>query len=387
MRLLICAGGTGGGVYPALAVLQAIKDNAEVLWIGGEGGMETKLVERSGIPFRTIPAAGVHGIGLRTLPRNLWQVGRGVLASRRILREFKPDVLFFTGGYVAVPMALAGWKVPSLLYVPDIEPGLALNTLARFADKIAITAEDSLRYFTNTRGTHADKNADRITLTGYPVRANLARWTRQEARKELNLSEEGPILLVLGGSKGARSINTAVLANLPSLVEAAQIIHITGELDWPNVEEKAKDLFNDDLQRSTIAGIPTIQSARYHAYPYLHELMGAALAAADLALSRAGASTLGEYPLFGLPAVLVPYPHAWRYQKINADYLVRHAAAILLEDENLSDQLLPTIKDLLNQPNKLASMRAAMQQLAHPQAAIQIGRQLLALCPEEEKRP
>jgi UDP-N-acetylglucosamine--N-acetylmuramyl-(pentapeptide) pyrophosphoryl-undecaprenol N-acetylglucosamine transferase len=349
--------------------------------------METQLIERSGIPFRTIPAAGVHGIGLRTLPRNLWQVGRGVLASRRILREFKPDVLFFTGGYVAVPMALAGWKVPSLLYVPDIEPGLALNTLARFADKIAITAEDSLRYFTNTRGTHAGKNADRITLTGYPVRANLARWTRQEARKELNLSEEGPILLVLGGSKGARSINTAVLANLPSLVEAAQIIHITGELDWPNVEEKAKDLFNDDLQRSTIAGIPTIQSARYHAYPYLHELMGAALAAADLALSRAGASTLGEYPLFGLPAVLVPYPHAWRYQKINADYLVRHAAAILLEDENLSDQLLPTIKDLLNQPNKLASMRAAMQQLAHPQAAIQIGRQLLALCPEEEKRP
>ena len=150
MRLLICAGGTGGGVYPALAVLQAIKDNAEVLWIGGEGGMETQLVERSGIPFRTIPAAGVHGIGLRTLPRNLWQLGRGILASRRILREFKPDVLFFTGGYVAVPMALAGWKVPSLLYVPDIEPGLALNTLARFAEKIAVTAEDSLPLFQST---------------------------------------------------------------------------------------------------------------------------------------------------------------------------------------------------------------------------------------------
>ena len=112
MRLLICAGGTGGGVYPALAVLQAIKDSAEVLWIGGEGGMETRLVERSGIPFKAIPAAGVHGVGLRTLPRNLWQLGRGVLASRRILREFKPDVLFFTGGYVAVPVALAGWKVP-----------------------------------------------------------------------------------------------------------------------------------------------------------------------------------------------------------------------------------------------------------------------------------
>jgi UDP-N-acetylglucosamine--N-acetylmuramyl-(pentapeptide) pyrophosphoryl-undecaprenol N-acetylglucosamine transferase len=365
-------------VYPALAVLQAIKDNADVLWIGGEGGMESQLVERSGIPFRTIPAAGVHGIGLMTLPGNLWQLSRGVIASRRILREFNPDVLFFTGGYVAVPMALAGWKVPSLLYVPDIEPGLALNTLARFADKIAITAEDSLRYFVRH---------ERITLTGYPVRANLASWTRRAARTELGLSEESPVLLVSGGSKGARSINTAVLAALPALVESAQIIHITGELDWPNVQEKAKELFNGALQQSTTAGIPAIRTARYQAYPYLHEQMGAALAAADLALSRAGASTLGEYPLFGLPAILVPYPHAWRYQKVNAGYLVRHGAAVLLEDENLSYELLPAVRDLLNQPQKLASMRAAMQQLSHPDAAAQIGRQILGLSPDEEKRP
>ena len=327
--------------------------------------METQLVERSGIPFRSIPAAGVHGIGLRTLPGNLWQLGRGVFASRRILREFKPDVLFFTGGYVAVPMALAGWKLPSLLYVPDIEPGLALRTLAHFADKIAVTADDSRHYFRRT---------ERFNLTGYPVRADLSGWTRQSARKALNLSEDGPVVLILGGSKGARSINQAVLDNLPALIETAQIVHITGELDWPNIESKAKNLGNNQL-------------ARYHAFPYLHEQMGAALAAADLALSRAGASTLGEYPLFGLPAVLVPYPHAWRYQKVNADYLVRHAAAVLLEDEKLSDQLLPTIKDLLNQPQKLAALRGAMQHLSHPDAAALIGRQLLALCPDKEKRP
>lgn len=365
-------------MYPALAVLQAIKDNAEVLWIGGEGGMEAQLVERSGIPFRTIPAAGVHGIGLRTLPGNLWQLSRGVFASRRILREFNPDVLFFTGGYVAVPMALAGWKVPSLLYVPDIEPGLALNTLGRFADKIAVTAEDTRHYF---------KQAKRITLTGYPVRADLSRWTRQSARKELALSEASPILLVSGGSKGARSINTAILANLAALVDAAQVIHITGELDWPHVQEKAKELFKDALQQSTTAGIPAIRTNRYQAYPYLHEQMGAALAAADLAISRAGASTLGEYPLFGLPAILVPYPHAWRYQKVNAAYLVRHNAAVMLEDENLAEELLPAIKDLLNHPKKLASMQAAIQQLSHPDAAAQIGSQILSLSPDEEKRP
>ena len=319
--------------------------------------MENQLVERSGIPFRAIPAAGVHGIGLRTLPRNLWQLSRGVFASRRILREFKPDVLFFTGGYVAVPMALAGWKVPSLLYVPDIEPGMALSTLARFADRICVTAEDSFRHFRQPR---------RITLTGYPTRAGLTGWTRQSARQTLNLTDEDPVLLILGGSKGARSINQAVLANLPALVEMTQVIHIAGELDWPGVEARMKEL-------------PETQSARYHAFAYLHEEMGAAMAAADLAFSRAGASTLGEYPLFGLPAVLVPYPYAWRYQKVNANYLCQHGAAVMLEDDKLSDQFLPIVTGLLSQPRKLSSMRLAMQSLSHPEAAAEIGSQILAL--------
>jgi undecaprenyldiphospho-muramoylpentapeptide beta-N-acetylglucosaminyltransferase len=351
-------------VYPALAVLQTIKDDAEVLWIGGEGGMETRLVERSGIPFRTIPAAGVHGVGPQTMPRNLWQLSRGVFASRHILQEFKPDVLFFTGGYVAVPMALAGRRVPSLLYVPDIEPGLALKTLARFATKIAVTSEDSYRYF---------QHPERIILTGYPTRSDLTGWDRRAARRTLKLTDDSPVLLVFGGSKGSRSINNAVLANLPALVEITQVVHITGELDWPGVEEKVK-------------GLSKTQSTRYRAFSYLHEEMGAALAAADLALSRAGASTLGEYPLFSLPAILVPYPHAWRYQKVNANYLVQRGAAVVIEDGELPGQLLPTVKDLLSQSQKLASMQAAIQQLSHPGAAAEIGRQILTLGRREETR-
>jgi undecaprenyldiphospho-muramoylpentapeptide beta-N-acetylglucosaminyltransferase len=357
VRLLICAGGTGGGVYPALAVLQAIRNDTEVLWVGGEGGMEAELVKRSGIDFKAIPAAGIHGVGLKALPRNLWQLGRGVLASRKILREFKPDVLFFTGGYVAVPMALAGMKVPSLLYVPDIEPGLALSTLARFADKIAITSENSRRYF---------KRPGRLHLSGYPTRPGFSSWTQGKARQAMNLTNEAPVVLVVGGSKGARSINHAILAALPRLLERSQVVHITGELDWQEVESKTKAA---NLEKAS----------RYHVYPYLHEEMGAALAAADLVISRAGASTLGEYPLFGLPAILIPYPHAWRYQKVNAEYLVQHGAAILLENDQLQEKILPTVMDLLDQPLKLAAMHEAMQSLSHPQAAEEIGRQLLAL--------
>jgi UDP-N-acetylglucosamine--N-acetylmuramyl-(pentapeptide) pyrophosphoryl-undecaprenol N-acetylglucosamine transferase len=319
--------------------------------------METGLVERNGISFKAIPAAGVHGVGLRTLPRNLRQLSRGVEASRQILREFKPDVLFFTGGYVAVPMAFAGRKVPTLLYVPDIEPALAPETLGRFADKIAITTEASKAYF---------KNTERLYVTGYPTRSGLDRWSRTEAQQALSLTGDKPVLLIAGGSKGARSINQAVWKALPRLLEKTQIVHLTGELDWPAVKENTK-------------GLDQTKTTRYHAYPYLHEEMGAALAAADLVLSRAGASTLGEYPLFGLPAILVPYPYAWRYQKVNAGYLEEHGAAIMLEDGQLQEELASIVFDLLDHPQRLAAMKEAMQNLSRPQAAAEIGRQLLSL--------
>ena len=345
---------------PALAVMQTLQDNAETLWVGGEGGMEARLVKRANVPFKTIPAAGVHGVGLKALPGNLFRLALGFFASRRILAEFKPDVLFFTGGFLAVPMALAGMHIPTALYVPDIEPALALKTLARFADRIAVTAEDSFQYF---------KRPERILLTGYPTRADLAGWKRTEARQSLNLNDNIQVLLVVGGSKGARSINNAVLANLPALLEKVQVVHITGELDWPDVKEKVREL-NET------------QSARYHPYPYLYEQMGAALASADLVLSRAGASTLGEFPFFGLPAVLVPYPYAWRYQKVNSEYLVKRGAAVALEDASLPDQLLPVLNDLLGNPQKLTSMRAAMQSQSRPHAAAEIGRLLLALSGE-----
>jgi len=328
-----------------------------VLWVGGEGGMEARLVERANVPFKAIPAAGIHGVSLRQLPGNLLQLARGISAARRILHEYRPDVLFFTGGYVAVPMAFAGMQVPTALYVPDIEPGLALKTLARFADRIAVTAKESASYF---------NHRERVALTGYPTRPGLTSWTREAARRTLNLTSPAPVLLVLGGSKGARSINNAVLANLPALLEMAEVIHVTGELDWPVIQEKTRDL-------------TATQKSRYHAHPYLHEEMGAALTAADLAVSRAGASTLGEYPLFGLPAILVPYPFAWRYQKVNAGYLTNHGAALLVEDAKLQENLLPTVTSLLKDPTRLDAMRTAMRSLARPHAASQIGQLLLDL--------
>ena len=358
MRLLICAGGTGGGVYPALTVLQALGNAAQpVLWVGGEGGMESGLVTRAGIPYETIPAAGVHGVGLKQLPANLFKLFRGWIASRRILRRFNPDVLLFTGGYVAVPMALAALKKQTLLYVPDIEPGLALRVLARFSDVIALTAEESRTYFNRSK---------KMIVTGYPIRNQLGDFTKESGRQALSLEQDRKVLLVFGGSKGARSINRAVMAVLPDLLHEMQIVHITGTLDWKEAAAEA-------------ARIPPELAASYHPYPYLHEEMGAALAAADLVVSRAGASVLGEFPLFGLPAILVPYPFAWRYQKVNADYLVRHQAAVLLENEQLASRLLSTIHELIRDEERLSEMGKAMKLLSRPQAAADIAAALTYL--------
>jgi len=347
-------------VYPALAVHSALSakvSDLDTLWVGGEGGMEEALVKRQGITFQSIPAAGVHGVGLVTLPRNLMLIGRGILAARRILNEFKPDALFFTGGYVAVPVALAGRSIPSMLYVPDIEPGMALKSLAGFSDVIAVTTGASQKFFNK-----------KVYEMGYPLRSDLALWDRSTAHRHLGISGKLPVLLVFGGSKGARSVNMAVLKNLRPLLERFEVVHLSGELDWNTVKHDREQL-------------PVDLAAHYHAMPYLHE-MGAALAAADLVLSRAGASSLGEFPLFGLPAVLVPYPHAWRYQKVNADYLARRGAAVIMEDHLLEKDLIATLNVLLQNPNKLKAMRAAMFELSHPRAAEKIASALLELAGE-----
>jgi len=363
-------------VYPALAVLSAASSEAEpyaelpepaeqaapdILWVGGEGGMEADLVKRAGVPYQTIPAAGIHGVGWRSLPGNLWRLWRGFLRSRQILGEFRPDVLFFTGGYLAVPMAIASrfplkgvHRPRSLLFVPDIEPGLALKTLARFADQIALTVDASREYLP------AKTN---LTVTGYPTRPDLRSWDRQAAYKALQLETDLPVLLVFGGSSGARSINRALLASLPRLLEEMQVVHLTGKLDWPEVQaawEEMKETLPDSRDR------------RYHFYPYLYEQMGAALASADLVLSRAGASILGEFPMLGLPAILVPYPYAWRYQQLNARYLEKHGASVVVQDADLPNQLFSTVHSLITDQKKLADMSSAMRALAKPQAAQQL---------------
>jgi UDP-N-acetylglucosamine:LPS N-acetylglucosamine transferase len=359
-------------VYPALSVLKQLMsqkpepvqesqvpadgspaEELQVLWVGGDGGMEADLVKREGIRFEAIPAAGVHGVGLRALPGNLWQLSRGFFFSRRILRKFQPDVLFYTGGYVAVPMALAARLFShsrSVLYIPDIEPGQAIKTIARFSDTLALTVTESGDFFPK----HPSK-----VVTGYPLRPGIDRWTVDNARSFFALPEQMPVLMVFGGSRGAHSINLALVSALSELLEEMQVIHISGKLDWPMIEQVRSKLSKEQLNR-------------YRPFPYLYDEIGAAMRLADLAVTRAGASILGELPVFGLPAIVVPYPHAWRYQRVNASYLVRREAAELLDDALLGDQLVVRIRALMADDTRRQRMSHAMRGIAEPSASARI---------------
>lgn len=331
-------------------MLQALGNhNDQLLWVGAEGGMEADLVTRAGIPFTSISAGGLHGVGLRLIG-NLVKMGRGYFQAQKLIRQFKPDVLFFTGGYVAAPVGLAGRKLPTLVCLPDIEPGLAIKVLAPFADHIVVPAGESRQYF---------KPNKVITVTGYPVRQSLESWDKERAATHFELDPNIPTLMVMGGSLGARSINRALLESLQELLQEMQVIHLTGQLSWPEIETAQQQL-------------PPKLAARYRPFAFLHEEIGAAFTLSDLIISRAGASILGELPMFGLPAILVPYPHAWRYQRVNAEYLVSKGAAIMIRDEDLARDLLAQVTELMQNKTKLLQMKQAMQAQAKPDAAQQI---------------
>lgn len=369
MRLLITAGGTGGHVYPALAVASELPPGTPVLWIGTAKGMEGELVTREGIKFESVQAGAVVGVGALGAMWGLARLAWGAAQAARLVMHFRPDALFVTGGYTAIPVALVCWlaRVPILVYLPDIEPGSAVRLVARFAAKVAVTTEASRAYFP----------IEKIVVTGYPLRPALLRAAaeRERARSHFALAEGRPTVLVFGGSRGARSINLTLLNVLDDLLADFEIIHVTGQLDWLAVAGRRARMSEE-------------QRLHYHAFAYLHDDMGLAFAAADVVVCRSGASVLGELPMFGLGAILVPYPHAWRYQKVNADYLAERGAAVRLNDDELKMKLSATIRELLGDATRLQAMQAASRALAVPDASRRIAAELLQLASgTESARP
>ncbi len=280
LRIMIAAGGTGGHVYPALAVAEAlVKDNPQVkLYFVGSGGLERDLVQESALPFAAYDDVKAGPIAGVSLPRRLLSLLYYVIGSVQalgLMLRYRPQALLLTGGWSGLPVALAAGlrRVPVMIFLPDIEPGSAIRLLRRLASRVALTLDDSAQYFPNTP----------TEVTGYPLREAFAEATREAGLAHFGLDAARPVLLVFGGSRGARSLNRALLAILPELLaEGLQVIHVSGTLDWPEVEAR-RDALNH---------------ADYHAFPYLHHEMGLAQAAADLVPQPGRGQHAGGVPLF-----------------------------------------------------------------------------------------
>jgi UDP-N-acetylglucosamine--N-acetylmuramyl-(pentapeptide) pyrophosphoryl-undecaprenol N-acetylglucosamine transferase len=320
--------------------------------VGNASGIEAQLATRAGLPFRGIETASFQGAAPWALPSRLAKLARGTAQSLKIVDEFRPQAVLATGGYVCAPPVLAARmrKVPSVVYLPDLAPGMAIRVLGRVAAVVAVSFQRSASFFP----------PGKAVVTGYPVREQLFQANKTASRHRLGLNLDQKTLLVLGGSQGAHSINVALGQILEDLLDICQIVHIAGQADAPWLTAQRDNL-------------PRALAEHYRVYTYLHEEMIDALAAADLAVARAGAATVGEFPALGLPSVLVPYPYAGRHQELNADHMVNNDAAVKVADADLTEGILrDTVIDLLNDEETLTRLAEAARNLARPDAAKRI---------------
>lgn len=355
MRVVITGGGTGGHLFPGLAIAEALRaaqPDAEVLFVGGDR-LEARVVPAEGWPFARITA---RRLPRRPSPRTLSALGLtavGLLQALRLLARWKPDIVIATGGYVCVPVGFAAIMLgrPLVLQEQNIRPGLSTRVLARWARWASLPHPD----------TGAHLRARRIAVTGVPLRRNAAKGDRARGMARWDLAADRLTLLVIGGSQGAASLNRAVcrLGDLLMYDGRLQILHHTGaeHLHW----------VREAIGHREHVGPPAL---RQIAVPFL-DPVGDAYACADLVICRAGASTLAEVTAWGRPAIVVPYPHAAEaHQEDNAEVLVREGAAVRIRDADLEGTVLvDAVQTLVGDSLRRAAMAEASRRLGRPEAA------------------
>jgi len=371
MRLLIAGGGTGGHIYPALAVARSLRERPdprsapELVWLGGHRGLEADLVRDAGIRVRRLVLRS-----LRTVDRSVHTVldpirlGVSVPQAAAILARERPAAILTTGGYVSVPVAMAAapLRIPLVLWEGNAIPGRSVRAIARLADALAVSYEAAGRALA---GAHVP-----TYVTGTPIR-DVGAISRDAARARLDLPPEAPTILIFGGSQAVRRFNAAVAAALPRLVERVHVLHVSGETAYA-AALAAREALPPDLR------------GRYRPYPFLRDDMLAALVATDLVVGRAGSSTVAEVTALGIPSVIVPYPHAAGHQGANADVLAAAGATRIVADEDFDADALVAATDILFDAPARTSMAAAARELGRPGAADAIAALVLALA---ERRP
>lgn len=351
MRIVISGGGTGGHIYPALALIREMKKeskNVEFLYIGTEQGLEKNIVQRENIPFKSIHITGFQRKlsfeNIKTILRFL----SGVRDCKKIIKDFRADVVIGTGGYVCGPVVYAGsrLKIPTIIHEQNSVPGLTNKFLSRYVDKIAVCFEDAKQFFPEGK----------TVLTGNPRASEVQGKDGLKGRESVGLKPGIPAVLIFGGSRGARPINEAVIKALSEFAaKPYQVLYITGDVHYENVQKEVQLIGNPE---------------NVVIKPFIHN-MPEVLSGMDLVVSRAGATTLAELTSLGIPSILIPSPYVTNnHQEKNARVLSKHGAAqLLLENELTGNKLIESIDRILLDQNRLNAMKKASKELGMPDAA------------------
>ena len=372
MNFLFACGGTAGHINPAVGVAGRIREllpDSEILFVGAEGKMETELVPREGYEIRTIPMSNLsRSLNLEGLRHNLSSL-KGLFASnaecRRILREFRPDVVVGTGGYVCYPVLSTAAKmgIPTAVHESNAQPGLTTRMLEKHVDKIMVGFEEARANY---------KHPSKVVVTGTPVRLDFMRADKTKARQELGLDPDKPLVVSVWGSLGATEMNKTVgeMISLAMADRPFRLIHSAGKRGIAGMTAHLRDTL----------GVSGWDEAGFEVKDYLYN-MGQLMAAADVVLCRSGASTLAELAAMGKPAVLVPSPNVVNnHQEKNARVLERAGAVkVLLEQDATAQNMLDTLKELLADPGQLAAMSERMRAMSVENATDEITSIVLSL--------
>jgi UDP-N-acetylglucosamine--N-acetylmuramyl-(pentapeptide) pyrophosphoryl-undecaprenol N-acetylglucosamine transferase len=351
MRVVVSGGGTGGHIYPALSLINEIKrkhKDAEILYIGTENGLEADIVPREGIPFETIH---ISGFKRKLSLENIKTVSRfliGTQRAKKLIKQFKPDVVIGTGGYVCGPVvfAAAKLKIPTVIHEQNSVPGLTNKFLSKYVDKVAVCFEEARSFFPGKK----------VIFTGNPRASDVLHIDREAGRTSLGLNPNKKSVLIVGGSRGARPINDAFISVLTEWSKKDyQVVYVTGAVHYDAVIEKVNEV---EQTRNIIIK------------PFIHN-MPDVLGAIDLIVARAGATTLAEITALGLPSILIPSPYVTNnHQEKNALALKTTGAAIVRKEQEMSGQtLLEDIDRVFFEEGTWEEMHEAALKLGVPNAA------------------
>jgi UDP-N-acetylglucosamine--N-acetylmuramyl-(pentapeptide) pyrophosphoryl-undecaprenol N-acetylglucosamine transferase len=372
MRILFTGGGTGGHIYPLIAVLEALRKSAEkravepeFYYMGAVGEYGETLIN-AGMDVRTIVGGKIRR---SASPKNILDIPKffiGFLQALMKLYFIMPDVIFSKGGTGALPVVLAGWfyRIPIVIHESDTVPGLTNLVSARMARRACVSFASALKYFTPEQRVH----------TGTPIREALVINQPQShvAKQELGFDGAKQLILVWGGSQGSVRVNNLILVVLKELLMVAQVLHQTGQNNFSDVQK---------LSRAALMDVPmeTAAKSRYEAVAYFEGTMRMALSAADLVISRGGSNSLAEIAVFGKPAIVIPLPEsAGDHQRSNAYEFAKGGGGIVIEEPNLLPEIfMSQVKEVLGNPERAEAMRRASKAFFKPNAAELVAEEIL----------